>query len=197
MIKDRDAHASFCATMTPLRMIFFVMAATLLTACNSSPKAPNAAQKNYPVILRDSADSRAKAEREWRRMLDAYTVPQTPPDLHPIINTPRSLLGVTGGIKLMAAVPERGGDTTALREAMRGFLDRWRDLLNADPSAVSLAKGDPAGTTHPLTYRQANYGFPVAGKHGGKNGGGSSGGRSLQIYGPLLPPTNPPPRPPN
>jgi len=181
--------------MTPLRMIFFLMAATLLTACDSSPKVPKGTQKNYPVIIRDSADTRAKAEREWRRMLDAYTVPQTPPDLHPIINTPRSLLGVSGGIKLMPAPPERTGDTTALREAMKNFLDRWRDLLNADPSTVSLAKGDAAGTTHRLTYRQANYGFPVAGNYGEMTAVVSSDGRLLQLDDRFIPTTDLPQRP--
>src|SRR5205085_10999183 len=158
-----------------------LMAAALLAACSSAPKTPDKAEKPYPVIIRDSADNRAKAEREWRRLLDAYAVPQTPPDLHPIVYTPRSLLGVSGGIKLLTATPGRGSETTALREAMRGFLDRWRDLLNADPSAVSLTKGDAAGATHRLTYRQANYGFPVAGNYGEMTAVVSDDGRLLQL----------------
>jgi hypothetical protein len=181
--------------MTPLRMIFFVLAATLLAACSSAPKTPDKAEKNYPVILRDSADNRAKAEREWRRLLDAYAVAQTPPDLHPIIYTPRTLLGITGGIKLLGAAPERGSETTALREAMKGFLDRWRDLLNADPSTVSLTKGDPAGTTERLTYRQANYGFPVAGNYGEMTAVISRDGRLLQLDDRFIPTTDLPQRP--
>ena len=153
--------------MTPLRLSALLIAATLLAACDSAPKVPNAPQKsNYPIIIRESADSRAKAEREWRRMLDAYSVAQTPPDLHPVIYTPRSLLGVSGGIKLLAGPPERGSETVALREAMKRFLDRWRDLLNADPSAVSLAGSNTADANQRLTYRQANYGFPVVGNYG-------------------------------
>src|SRR6185369_14508197 len=137
--------------MTPFRLIALMIAAASLAACDSAPKVPNTTQKNYPVIIRESADSRARAEREWRRLLDAYAVAQTPPDLHPIIYTPRSLLGVTGGIKLLAAPPERGSETVALREAMKSFLDRWRDLLNADPSAVSLVSSNGADTTQRLT----------------------------------------------
>src|SRR6266540_2789840 len=116
-IEHAVAQPCFCATMNPLRVIFFILVATLLAACDSSPKVPNTTPKNYPVIIRDNADNRAKAEREWRRMLDAYTVAQTPPDLHPVIYTPRSLLGVTGSIKLLAARPEPGNETIALREA--------------------------------------------------------------------------------
>src|ERR1044071_5237521 len=147
-VEQMDARSRFCAFMNPLRLILFVMAVTLVAACDSAPKVPNnTTQKNYPVIIRESADSRAKAEREWRRLLDAYTVAQTPPDLHPIIYTPRSLLGVSGGIKLLVATPERGSENIALREAMKSFLDRWRDLLNADPSTVSLVSGNGAGAT--------------------------------------------------
>ncbi|HEX8184254.1 MAG TPA: hypothetical protein VF747_05870, partial [Blastocatellia bacterium] len=120
--------------MILIRLTFFIAVAILMVACDASPKVPSAPQKNYPAVIRDSTDRRAKAEREWRRMLEAYNVPQTPPDLYPIIYTPRSLLGVTGGIKIMAAKPEPGNETIALREAVKGFIDRWRDMLGADLS---------------------------------------------------------------
>jgi len=102
-------------------------------------------KQNYPAMIKDSADQRAKAERDWRRMLDSYGVPQTPPDLHPIIDTPRSLLGVSGGIKLLGATPEPGTETFALRQAMKQFIDRWRDLLGADPKIYP----DPASRAQP------------------------------------------------
>ena len=182
--------------MTPLRLSALIIAATLLAACDSAPKVPNTAQKsNYPIIIRESADSRAKAEREWRRMHDAYSVAQTPPELHPVIYTPRSLLGVSGGIKLLTAPPERGGETVALREAMKRFLDRWRDLLNADPSAVSLTGSNGAEANQRLTYRQANYGFPVVGNYGEITAVVSNDGRLLQLDDRFIPPTELPQRP--
>jgi hypothetical protein len=181
--------------MNPLRASFFILVATLLVACDSAPKVPNTTQKNYPVIIRDSADQRAKAEREWRRMLDAYGVAQTPPDLHPIVYTPRSLLGISGGIKLLAAPPEPGNETIALREAMKGFIGRWRELLNAEPSAVSLVSGTNAGTTQRLTYRQANYGFPVAGNYGEITAVLSGDGRLLQLDDRFIPTIELPQRP--
>lgn len=123
-------------------------------------------KQNYPAMIKDSADQRAKAERDWRRMLDSYGVPQTPPDLHPIIDTPRSLLGVSGGIKLLGATPEPGTETFALRQAMKQFIDRWRDLLGADPSTISLISEDASADTRRLTFRQGNYTYPVAGNFG-------------------------------
>jgi hypothetical protein len=99
-------------------------------------------------------------------MLDSYGVAQTPPDLYPITNTPRSLLGVSGGIQLLGATPEPGAETFALRQAMKLFIDRWRDLLGADPSTVSLVSADESADPKRLTFRQGNYAFPVAGNFG-------------------------------
>src|SRR5262249_13375900 len=135
----------------------------------------------YPAIIKDSTERRAKAEREWRQMLDSYGVAQTPPDLHPIIWTPRSLLGISGGIKIMNVPPEATVDQLTLREAMRSFIDRWRDLIGADPSSVSLVSGDQSDNIQRLTYRQANYAYPVAGNAGEMTAVVSQDGRLLQL----------------
>ena len=164
-----------------LRTITPLFAALLLAGPDVSPQSPGAAKQNYPAVIKDSADRRAKAEREWRRMLDAYGVPQTPPDLHPITNTPRSLLGVSNGIKLLAAKPEPGMETFALREAMKAFIDRWRELLGIDPASISLIGADASGDTERLTYRQANYAYPVGGNFGEMVAVVSRDGRLLQL----------------
>ena len=78
----------FCSSMI-LRTITCLTIVLLLTGFAVLPQAPNPPKQNYPAVIRDPADLRAKAEREWRRMLDSYGVPQTPPDLYPITNTPR------------------------------------------------------------------------------------------------------------
>jgi hypothetical protein len=143
-----------------------LIAAQLLAGSELFAQVPNPARQNYPAVIKDSADRRAKAEREWRRMLDSYGVPPTPPDLYPITGTPRSLLGVSGGIKLIAAKPEPGTETFALREAMKAFIDRWRELLGVDPATISLIDADRSGDTERLTYRQGNYAYPVAGNFG-------------------------------
>jgi hypothetical protein len=60
--------------MSLIRLTFFITVAIFLTGCDAaSPKVPNTPQKNYPAVITDSAERRAKAEREWRQMLDAST----------------------------------------------------------------------------------------------------------------------------
>jgi len=181
--------------MILIRLTFFIAVAIFMVGCDASPKVPNTPQKNYPAIIKDSTDRRAKAEREWRRLLEAYEVPQTPPDLYPVIYTPRSLLGVTGGIKIMAAKPEPGSETIALREAVKGFIDRWRDLLGADLASISLVGGDQSGSIQRFTYRQANYSFQVAGNYGEMVAVVSADGRLMQIDDRFIPTVELPARP--
>jgi hypothetical protein len=114
-------------------------------------------------------------------MLDAYGVQQTPPDLYPITNTPRSLLGVSNGIKLLAGNPEPGTEQFALRQAMRAFIDRWRELLAIDPASISLIAADASGDTERLTYSQASYAHPFAGNFGELVAIVSRDGRLMQL----------------
>jgi len=99
-------------------------------------------------------------------MLDTYGVVQTPPDLYPITDTPRSLVGVTGGIRILDYKPDTGDESFVLRQAVKVFIDRWRDLLAVDPAAVSLIAADETGDARRLTYRQVSYAYPVAGSFG-------------------------------
>ncbi|HWO00505.1 MAG TPA: hypothetical protein VNS63_14695 [Blastocatellia bacterium] len=172
-----------------------LLAAMLMVGFDLSAQAPSAAKQNYPAVIKDSTERRAHAEREWRRMLDAYSIPQTPPDLYPITYTPRSLLGVTGGIKMISFTPEPGSEAVALREAIRRFLDRWRELLGAEPAAVSLVSGDESGDTRRLTYKQANYAFPIAGNAGEMVAVVSRDGRLLQLDSRFIPVVEMPARP--
>jgi hypothetical protein len=181
--------------MISFRLTFFIALAVFMVGCEAAPQVPNTTQKNYPAVIKDSAERRAKAEREWRRMLDAYNLQQTPPDLNPISYTPRSLLGVSGGIKILAAQPEPGSEPLALREAMKRFIDRWRDLLGADPSAVSLVGGDNSESAQRLTYRQVNFAFPVAGNFGEMVALVSPDGRLLQLDDRFIPTVELPNRP--
>jgi hypothetical protein len=166
--------------MSLLRLTFF-LSVIFVVGCELSPKLPNTANQNYPVVIMDSPERREKAEREWRRMLDFYKAAQTPPDLYPISYTPRSLLGVKDGIKIMAAAPEPGTEALAQREAVKRFIDQWRELVGADPLTVSLIAGTDAGDAHRLTYRQANYAFPITGNFGEMTAIISRDGRLLQL----------------
>lgn len=95
-------------------------------------------------------------------MLVASGAPQTPPDLYPIIHTPRSLLGLSEGIK----ISDGGSDEIALREAVRNFIDRWQELLGAGPEMISLQRAVRSGQLLRLTYAQSNYPFPLVGSYG-------------------------------
>ena len=195
MSEHRGARSCFCANMNSFRLILSILVTTLLVGGIASPQTASKSQKNYPAIIKVSAEHRARAERIWRRMLDVYNVPQTPPDLYPITDTPRTLLGVSGGIKIMAAAPEPGTESLALREAMKGFIERWRDLLNADPTAVSLVGANPSETSTRLTYRQANFAFSVAGTFGELVAVLSPDGRLLQLDDRFIPTVELPTRP--
>jgi hypothetical protein len=180
--------------MTLLRLSS-LLAAMLLASYEISAQAPSGAKQNYPAVIKDSTERRARAEREWRRMLDAYSVPQTPPDLYPVTYTPRSLLGVTGGIKLISFTPEPGSETVALREAIRRFLDRWSELLGGEPAAMSLVGNVDSGDTQKLTYKQANYPFSIAGNAGEMVAVVSRDGRLVQLESRLIPVVELPSRP--
>lgn len=99
-------------------------------------------------------------------MLDAYGVVQTPPDFYPITDTPRSLVGVSGGIRILDYKPDPGDESFALREAVKVFIDRWRDLLAVDPASVSLISADESGDSRRLIFQQVSYAYPVAGSFG-------------------------------
>lgn len=163
--------------------------------CEVSPRIPDVTKQNYPALIKDSQDRRAKAEREWRKLLDVYKVPQTAPDLNPIIYTPRSLVSISGGIKIMAVAPASGSDDLVVREAMKGFIERWRELLGADPSSLSLVAVDDSASIHRFTYRQGNYPFPIAGKYGEMVAVVSVDGRLMQLDDRLVPVVEAPVKP--
>jgi len=171
------------------------MVVALTVGCDQSPQTPNAPRETYPAIITDSSEARAKAEREWRRMLNAYGVAQTPPDLYPVTHTPRSLLGVTGGIKILTGTPEPGSENIALREAVKVFLDRWRDLIGADPATISLESADDSGAVKRYTYRQSNYPFPIAATFGEMSVVMSADGRLMQLDSRFIPAAELPARP--
>ncbi|HVF91000.1 MAG TPA: hypothetical protein VNH22_13105 [Blastocatellia bacterium] len=158
-----------------------------MAGCEQSPQTPSAPRETYPAVIRDSPENRGKAEREWRRMLNAYGVAQTPPDLYPVTHTPRSLLGVSGGIQILAGAPEPGSENIALREAVKIFLDRWRDLIGVDPATISLAAADESGAVKRLTYKQANYPFPVAASFGEMSIVMSGDGHLMQLDSRFIP----------
>jgi hypothetical protein len=152
------------------------------------------ANQDYPGIIRESAERRTRAEREWQRLLDSSKLASMPPDLYPIIATPRSLPG-SGGVPLITTTSEAAPDESTLREAVKLFIDRWRELLGADPAALSLTKSDQVNGEWRFTYRQASYPFRIAGGFGVLTASLSPEGRLLKLDDRLIPlvqvPVNP------
>jgi hypothetical protein len=187
------AREFFFSAMTTAR--FGVLLLTVLVCCAARAQTPGSSKSNYPVLIKDSTERRAKAEREWRRMLDAYSVPQTPPDFYPITYTPRSLLGVSDGIKLLAETSPANPDPLVPREALRGFVDRWREMIGAEPGSLSLTGADQSGPAHRFTYKQANYAYPIAAPFGELVAVLSSDGKLTQLDDRLIPVVELPSRP--
>ncbi|PYP84831.1 MAG: hypothetical protein DMF61_18815 [Blastocatellia bacterium AA13] len=129
-------------------------------------QAPATQKQNYPPVIVDSNDNRASAEREWRRLLDFYHIPQTPPDLYPLTYRLRSLLGVQGGIKIINLQPAANSTDIALLEGVKSFIDRWRDLIGADPSSISLVGVVASDGSKRITYRETLYSVPIVGGYG-------------------------------
>jgi hypothetical protein len=181
--------------MNPWRLIGLVALAAAMIGCDLAPKVPGAAEKGYPPVIEDSADRREKAERDWRRLLDVYSLPPTPPDLYPVTYTPRSLLGVSGGIKFVTFFTSTQSQDIAVREAAKGFIERWRDLIGVDPGGISLVAVSAAGGATQLTYRQGDYPFPFAGDYGEMTLSISSDGRLTQLDDRFIPVMELPVRP--
>lgn len=180
--------------MISVRVI--LLAGVVLTAaCELSPQIPSRTRQEYPVLIRDSAERRAKAEREWKRLLDVYKIPQTSADFYPVILTPRSLAGVRDGIKLIAGTAGPSTDQTAVREAVRTFIDRWRDLLGGDPVTLSLVSSAPSKDGLRLTYRQTGFPFSIAGNYGEMVVVLTSDGRLVQLDDRLVPQIDAPTKP--
>jgi hypothetical protein len=176
--------------MNLFRLSFF-MTFILAFGSDQSSQIPKARQ-NYFAVIKASPDRQAKVEREWRRMLEAYNAPPSKPDLHPITCAPRSLAQAAGRIDIISKPSRQDGE---LRAAVKQFIDRWRDLLGADPDSVSLISVADAGDARRLIFKQANYPFPVAGNFGEMTFVVSSEGRLLQLEDRFIPVVETPVRP--
>ena len=135
------------------------------------------------------------AEREWRRLLDVYNLPPTPPDLYPVTYTPRSLLGVSGGIKFVTLTGSHESPNLGLREAAKGFIERWHDLIGVESAGISLAAATASVGATQFTYKQGNYPFPLGGDYGEMTLTVSSDGRVTQLDDRFIPVVDLPVRP--
>lgn len=172
-----------------------LLAALFTAGCSASPQVPDSGKQNYPAVVQDSGERRERADREWRRMLDAYAAPQTPADLYPVTYTPRSLGGVSGGLQILPSPPDPAMEELGAREGVKRFIDRWRELIGADLASVSLTGVSPIDGGQRLTYRQAGFSYPVAGNYGEMVAVVTSAGRLIQLDDRFIPLVELPARP--
>ncbi len=127
---------------------------------------PTAKSKSYPVTVTPSPQRNTEAAREWTRLLDTFGLKYVQPDFYPVTQTLRSLSSIQGGLKILTVKPQPKDEVVAIREAAKRFIDRWRELLKANPETVSLISAEKTNEVYRLRYQQADYPFPVAGGFG-------------------------------
>jgi len=181
--------------MNPWRLIGLVALGAAMIGCDLAPQVAGNSEKGYPPFIADSPDRRDKAERDWRRLLDVYNLSPTPPDLYPVTYTPRSLLGVSGGIKLATLPVPSESPNLALREAAKAFIERWRDLIGVDPAGISLFAANASGDATQFIYKQGDYPFPLRDDYGEMSITISSDGRLTQLDDRFIPVVEIPARP--
>ena len=171
-----------------LSLLIFAAFISFTVGCTPSAQVPNKEKtKSYPIIIKASAERQTQATREWRRLLETYGAPSVEPDFYAVTSTPRSLLAIQNGIKVVTTQIQPDSEEVTVREAARKFIDRWRELLAVDPANLSLVSDNHSNDGHRLTYKQSDYSFPVAGKFGELTAVISKDGRLIQLDDRLIP----------
>jgi hypothetical protein len=180
------------ATKRRQTMIYAVLmvAQALFCACASpgqvSVNTPEGRLQNYPPVIEDTPQRRQAAFEAWKKLIAEYQLPESRPELEPVLNTPRALPTEMAGRISIQTKAGVFGELEA-KEALRRFIDRASGALfpnNTNGSAhtsvglkdLSLDSFTDDGNFYRAVYRQANYQFPVSGGYGelrlavGKNG---------------------------
>jgi hypothetical protein len=166
-------------------VVYLAVAASMF-ACASPGQigvnTPQGRQLAYPPVIEDSPQRRQAAEDAWRKFIAEFRLPDTPPDLEPVLNTPRTMPSTLAGQIMLHTRAGAFGEIEA-REALRRFIERARDVIIGDQVGGSLGMNDLSlvsftndGSFYRGTYRQMNYSAPIANGYGelhlavGKNG---------------------------
>jgi hypothetical protein len=147
---------------------------------------PGGRLQHYPPVIEDTPQRRQAALEAWKKLIAEFQLPETTPDLEPVLNTPRSLPpALAGRISLQSKTGTFGELET--KEALRRFVERASGVLfpnhtnGSSPSSIglkdlSLVSFTNDGNFYRAFYHQANYPFPISGGYGelrltaGKNG---------------------------
>ena len=167
-----------------------MVAQALFCACASPGQLggplPEGRLQNYPPVIEDTPQRRQAAFEAWKKLIAEYQLPESRPELEPVLNTPRALPTEVAGRITIQTKAGVFGELEA-KEALRRFIDRASGALfpnHTNGSAhtsvslkdLSLDSFTDDGNFYRAVYRQANYPFPVSGGYGelrlavGKNG---------------------------
>lgn len=175
--------------------------AGLFCACASPGQVgvntPGGGLQNYPPAIEDTPQRKQAALEAWRRLLAEFQLPDAPPDLEPVLNTPRALPPALAGRIALRTKTGPLGELEA-KEALRRFIERAGDvvfpnLANGQPQSsmglkdISLVSFSNDGSFYRAVYRQANYPFPISGGYGDLALAADKNGTLLQLSSRVIP----------
>ncbi len=130
--------------------------------------APEASGPPYPVTFAEQAERRQASILALSRLTPAEVPRDTSTLLQPLTATIKSLpanLSTPLHLPRMGVNPEMTEDET--REALRRFINDWRNLIGASPAQLSLVeRTDRPDGTKIARYEQSPFRYPLRGDYG-------------------------------
>ncbi len=153
---------------------FVFMSSALISAACAAMQPPNAGAPEsggqpYPIVFGAQPQRREASMLALNRLaLASVREDQTQPYLQPVTATIKSLpaaLSTPLYLPKVGTKPEMNEEET--REALRRFIDDWRNLIGADPSQLSLTERiDQPNGVKIARYEQRPFRYPLRGDYG-------------------------------
>lgn len=153
---------------------FVFISATLISAACAAMQPPNAGAPEssgqpYPVVFGEQPQRREASLLALNRLaLANVSEDQTQSYLQPVTATIKGLpasLSTPLYLPKVGVKPEMNEDE--IREALRRFIDDWRNLIGADPSQLSLVERiDQPNGVKIARYEQRPFRYPLRGDYG-------------------------------
>jgi hypothetical protein len=153
---------------------FVFMSAALISAACAAMQPPNAGAPEtggqpYPVLFGEQAQRREASILALNRLaLANVREDQTQSHLQPVTATIKNLpanLSTPLYLPKVGVKPEMNEEET--REALRRFIDDWRNLIGADPSQLSLVEtAEQPNGVKIAKYEQRPFRYPLRGDYG-------------------------------
>jgi hypothetical protein len=188
-----------------LCVLFLSLNTLVCTPPPMSPPTQDPKPSNYPPVIEASPARAQAAEEMWTQLLAEYKLPFAPPELEPILYTPRTLppaLANQINLKPSDKKTDEPLDEAQAKEYLRRFIENHRAVLAGDQRSSALALKDLSlitfgheGNLYRAVYRQMNYPFPIENGYGELRLILSKSGALLQLNSRLLPATEFPTRP--